>query len=281
MVSSMRLVCPKCDSQYEVDLSLFPEEGREVQCSNCEEVWIQYPVTDPLDPPMRLDAMAATAPRPSDRLDEAERSSLREAVAEEIDVQNRDYDRRGSFADDTAAVEEDDTDIIKSLRKQIKAEGGGKIDKNAPAKSQKRNLRDAAEAVGVDVDAVEDDESDRRKWNLSSHETARAGGKSGRRDGLREALERYEDEVGSMRPRRRVRKGFLAAVVLVILGAGVYMARDQISEAVPQAAPYLDQYAQAVDDARLKAEEIYVEYQPIIMGKITELTGGGSSSEGG
>lgn len=37
----MFLVCPNCDARYEVDDSAIPLEGREVQCTNCSEVWFQ------------------------------------------------------------------------------------------------------------------------------------------------------------------------------------------------------------------------------------------------
>lgn len=47
----MRIVCPRCVAQYEVDESAIPEEGREVQCANCENIWFQdyiemLPTTD-------------------------------------------------------------------------------------------------------------------------------------------------------------------------------------------------------------------------------------------
>ncbi|MBD3788613.1 MAG: zinc-ribbon domain-containing protein, partial [Sphingomonadales bacterium] len=37
----MRLVCPNCAAQYEVDESVIPEMGRDVQCSNCGQMWFQ------------------------------------------------------------------------------------------------------------------------------------------------------------------------------------------------------------------------------------------------
>lgn len=40
----MRLTCPNCDAEYEVDDSMIPPGGRDVQCSNCETTWFQ---TDP------------------------------------------------------------------------------------------------------------------------------------------------------------------------------------------------------------------------------------------
>jgi predicted Zn finger-like uncharacterized protein len=39
----MRLVCPNCSAQYEVDASMIPDEGRDVQCSNCGHTWFELP----------------------------------------------------------------------------------------------------------------------------------------------------------------------------------------------------------------------------------------------
>jgi len=37
----MRITCPNCGAQYEVDDALIPESGRDVQCSNCGRGWFQ------------------------------------------------------------------------------------------------------------------------------------------------------------------------------------------------------------------------------------------------
>jgi len=39
----MRLTCPNCKAQYEVDERVIPEGGRDVQCSSCGSTWFQYP----------------------------------------------------------------------------------------------------------------------------------------------------------------------------------------------------------------------------------------------
>jgi predicted Zn finger-like uncharacterized protein len=36
----MRLICPVCSAQYEVDGGMIPAEGRDVQCSACGKVWL-------------------------------------------------------------------------------------------------------------------------------------------------------------------------------------------------------------------------------------------------
>lgn len=37
----MRLICPNCGAQYEIDDHAIPLEGRDVQCSNCGHTWFQ------------------------------------------------------------------------------------------------------------------------------------------------------------------------------------------------------------------------------------------------
>ncbi len=37
----MRLVCPNCDAEYEVDAAAIPDGARDVQCSNCGHAWFQ------------------------------------------------------------------------------------------------------------------------------------------------------------------------------------------------------------------------------------------------
>lgn len=37
----MRLICPNCDAEYEIDDAAIPSDGRDVQCSNCGHAWFQ------------------------------------------------------------------------------------------------------------------------------------------------------------------------------------------------------------------------------------------------
>ncbi len=39
----MRLACPNCDAKYDVPDDAIPENGRDVQCSNCGFAWFQFP----------------------------------------------------------------------------------------------------------------------------------------------------------------------------------------------------------------------------------------------
>lgn len=89
----MRLQCPNCDAEYEVDASAIPLEGRDVQCSNCGHGWFQshpdyetdYELESALyDPPPPLpqgDAVAGAMPKRE--LDPEAQRILREEVARE------------------------------------------------------------------------------------------------------------------------------------------------------------------------------------------------------
>jgi len=47
----MRLVCPNCAAQYEVDVNAIPEAGRDVQCANCGNTWFQERAPSELSAP--------------------------------------------------------------------------------------------------------------------------------------------------------------------------------------------------------------------------------------
>lgn len=58
----MRLICPNCSAQYEVDDSVIPETGRDVQCSACGRTWFQ-PSRSMLDASAEAEAEAAESPQ--------------------------------------------------------------------------------------------------------------------------------------------------------------------------------------------------------------------------
>ena len=35
----MIITCPSCKKKFEIDASLIPEEGRDLQCGSCQNVW--------------------------------------------------------------------------------------------------------------------------------------------------------------------------------------------------------------------------------------------------
>jgi predicted Zn finger-like uncharacterized protein len=57
----MRLICPNCGAQYEVPDDVIPEEGRDVQCSNCGHTWLEQPGKSEAD---EFDTMPEFEPEP-------------------------------------------------------------------------------------------------------------------------------------------------------------------------------------------------------------------------
>ncbi|EKE43743.1 hypothetical protein OCGS_2077 [Oceaniovalibus guishaninsula JLT2003] len=81
----MRLTCPNCRAEYEVDEAVIPPAGRDVECSACDHTWFQRPV-------------AASSPEPDlpqRELDPRTRTILREEAEREAAARRR---RRAAMA---------------------------------------------------------------------------------------------------------------------------------------------------------------------------------------
>lgn len=99
----MRLTCPNCNAQYEVDDAVIPQGGRDVQCSSCGHTWYQYPKDvalemraaeldeddDDDDTPAGGRAASAGA-RAAPRIDKTVLDVLREEADREIAARQRD-----------------------------------------------------------------------------------------------------------------------------------------------------------------------------------------------
>ena len=100
----MRLTCPDCQAQYEVDERVIPQNGRDVQCSSCGHTWYQYPMEvalqmraaeldddddeddDDLPPPLPSDGTGRTS---APRIDKTVLDVLREEAELEMSARNR------------------------------------------------------------------------------------------------------------------------------------------------------------------------------------------------
>ncbi|MGB0507064.1 MAG: zinc-ribbon domain-containing protein [Pikeienuella sp.] len=70
----MRLICPSCASEYEVDAAAVGERGRMVRCASCGAEWFQNPESTPAAP-LALDVSdvaPAAAPEPEPVVSEPE-----------------------------------------------------------------------------------------------------------------------------------------------------------------------------------------------------------------
>lgn len=75
----MRLICPNCDAQYEVDDNVIPKDGRDVQCSSCGQTWFQQSASQLED----IDQPHTPEPETSSRDDEPALEPVAEPVPEQ------------------------------------------------------------------------------------------------------------------------------------------------------------------------------------------------------
>lgn len=94
----MRLICPRCGAQYEIDAAAIPAAGRDVECSACDHVWRAWPVPGPAEP---FDPTAR--PRLSRPLSESVIEILRQEAARELEV--RAAERRAQRLADAGEIE--------------------------------------------------------------------------------------------------------------------------------------------------------------------------------
>lgn len=73
----MRLTCPNCQAQYEVDDSVIPDGGRDVQCSNCGHTWFQTGKASAAAPAPQATPAPQETPRDEDAIAAAVAASLR------------------------------------------------------------------------------------------------------------------------------------------------------------------------------------------------------------
>ncbi|MCP5072105.1 MAG: hypothetical protein GY947_02265 [Rhodobacteraceae bacterium] len=150
----MRLVCPRCVAQYEVDDGAIPETGCEVQCANCEHVWYQdsiqmLPDREPAVEKTELAAESFQSEQGEifDDLEGVGDAEFRSARPEDSDIQEKDQ------TDDAFDEEEDDYDDPPGDL----PEGAGEVDEEVLDVLRSEAAFSSARAT---LDATLDDESE-------------------------------------------------------------------------------------------------------------------------
>ncbi len=102
----MRLTCPNCGAQYEVDDRVIPAEGRDVECSACRSVWFQRGrERAPVLVVGRAEPPAPVTPRAG--LSEGVLAILREEAAREAAARVAARERRDRAAEEGRSIPHD------------------------------------------------------------------------------------------------------------------------------------------------------------------------------
>lgn len=242
----MRLVCPNCDAEYEVDASVIPDTGRDVQCSNCGHAWFQQPPEAEAAlaaeaslhdaPPARHDpqertpsaaigpdptpaAPSTAAPEPQRRsIDESVLAVLREEAEREVDARR---------ADPPAAFE---------MQTEMGLAAGHKAIAGV-----------AAEAIGADPIT----KAANRREMLPEIEELNSTLRSSTEKRSASAHADIGADTAVAPKRSGFRSGFTLMILLAVALAVIYLMAPKLSDQFPAAAPALTSFVSMVDQMRL------------------------------
>lgn len=286
----MRLICPNCDAQYEVDDSVIPENGRDVQCSNCGHTWFQDAANKEFEDSPELilgPETTETAPQAEDApiISEPEveisgEPDPVEAPAEERFEAPEEPEPEDSAAEKPAPAAEPvrstvDESIINVLREEAELEqqarsqeGRGAaiesqpdlgLEESAAAPRKKRSgLQERmARLRGIDTEEtvdVHDNAAGSRRDLLPDVEEINST--------LRATSERHsqeqdpgiiaiEQDVDEPQGRSGFGRGFSVMILLAVILLGIYVLAPKIVAMAPPAEPALNAYVATIDQARL------------------------------
>lgn len=219
----MRLTCPNCTAQYEVEDSVIPAAGRDVQCSACGHIWFQYPADVALamraaeldDDEDEEEPAPTEAARDSTQIDRKVLDVLREEARRELDA------RRGSGLETQG-----DLGLVTRPVRPAAAQPGPERDSPATARNaaSRRNLLPDIEELST---------------------TLEPGREPRRRGEMETALPPTQGEV-----RRGFFQGFGLVAMIIAALALLYIFAGTIANAVPFLTDSLRGYVAMVDALR-------------------------------
>lgn len=272
----MRLICPNCDAQYEVPIEVMPEEGRDVQCSNCSQTWFQ-------DHPDHPSETESDADADSSQDDTVETASPAASEAKEFTADS-----------DTGPEDEEETELPEDLETEMNIPGRRELDKavadvlraeaelEAEARRKEREGLETqpdlglAEAPLFPVNREQDaqkrktetrgdyfEDEDDMLDELVLPAISAVGSHRAELPDVEEinsTLRSDEDRTPDLEPeqleqleeqeKRSSRLGFVLTIAVFAALAVLYAFAPTVIENAPQAAPALDAYVSTVDTGR-------------------------------
>ncbi len=279
----MRLICPNCDAEYQVDDAAIPDGGRDVQCSNCGHAWFQLPADvesareaeEELFGEDAAESDAAADPAPptvdpqpvgagtADSAGDADEDSPAPLPVEAAEAPPAVVPTRQSLAESVLSVLREEAERETAVRRDeapLASEGRGALETQTEL-----GLDDALNAAGTSAAARHIARLKGESSELPPVAEARA---AARRDLLPDIEEinstlransdrahEADEEVDALpdiRPRKRgFRSGFVLMMIIAVVLAMTYVMAPRIVAQIPGAAPAMKAYVSAVDAGRL------------------------------
>ncbi len=236
----MRLACPNCDAEYEVDAGVIPDGGRDVQCSNCGHGWFQLPPGAEAE--LAAEAALYDAPAPVAGMAQAgaTQSAPRQGIDESVLAVLREEAEREKAARLTEAPQGIETQTEMGLQPGDAAAGGlsGAV------------ARRIARLKGVEPAQAAAKPQTRREMLPEIEEI---------NSSLRASSEKRSGEAAAVaatmaEPARKsggFRTGFVLMVLVAVTGVAVYVMAPKIATQIPGATGALAAYVAGVDGLRV------------------------------
>lgn len=239
----MRISCPNCGAQYEVPDEVIPQDGRDVQCSNCGMTWFQaHPdhiaaeSEDISEPPV---ADAYSEPEPETEFAEAE-IEAEEAMAEPArrelspdvsDILRQEAEHEAELrAADTGL--ESQPDLGLDNLPGDAAQSAGDTAQSFSGSPAMDDVQGSRRDLLPDIDELNSSlQSDKDSTALTPHLAEETEPKPVSKSGFS--------------------RGFAFTMVLAALVVVVYANAPEISERVPQADPFLNALVTFIDKGRV------------------------------
>jgi predicted Zn finger-like uncharacterized protein len=246
----MRLVCPNCGAQYEVDTGAIPEDGRDVQCSNCGHTWFQPPagqdagladelgMTAPAQsaPPTHPAPPVPAEPEPASPAPDAEASGkhMRRALDPGVrDILREEAERESTARDgDDNTLEtqpdlgldspgQDDTDTLN--RRMARLRGSDLPEESGSGAGKRRDLLPDIEEINSSLRATSEREAE---------------------------VPAAPDSATDTSAQRGFRTGFGLMMILTAALIGLYAYAEALAGMVPQAQPALSGFVNIANGLR-------------------------------
>lgn len=274
----MRLICPSCGAQYEVDESVIPDAGRDVQCSNCGNAWFQMSAAQ-----IRAQEEAALAADPAPEGTEewvdadagapqevaAAAAPVEEAVAEIAEAVSAPAEPAPEPDPVPAAAEPEpkrktlDDAVLNVLREEAAREHRAREAEGGPVAAEPEVAAVAVAVAAVAAPREDDGDISREDDNDDDAVISRASRRELLPDieEINSTLRATSDRGGeaaamdapeTLRRRRSgFRLGFSTAIVIAAVLLLLYVLAPEIAARVPATEPALQSYAGAVDGFRI------------------------------
>lgn len=270
----MRLTCPNCDAQYEVDDSAIPDTGRDVQCSNCGHAWFQLPP----DIEAALEAEEAVYGAPAGAAPARSRPAAQPDPDADGDEDEGDLPPVAAAAGAPSPRRALDENLMAILREEAEREAAARQAERARSIETQPDLgigappplpRPAVAPRGPapEADAVARPPS-RRELLPNIDEI-----NSTLNPVDPPSVEVISEAIAEARSRSGFRTGFVSMVVIAAILLALYVMAPRIAHNLPASAPAMQAYVGAVDAARLWLDGVVGQLVTTLRG----LSGAGAS----